>query len=687
MKGRKFILFLSVIFIFIHFNEIIISQNISKLPVPVNSDTYHTIAPYMSYDGKSIVFIMEIENSRELVECKKNIDGTWAGPVTIDAVNKFDTVEFFIDAPSYNHDASEIYFSLRYNNKNASFDIYVTKKRNGIWSKPEKMPAPLNSSEDETDPFLSPDGKFFFFAKKYENEELKKFECYQIYVSEKSGNSWKKPILLPEPVNADCDKSPRLSADGKTLYFSSIRNGGKTKSDIYYAKKITKNAWMSPIPIDTLNNAEDESYPSIPLNGETIFYQIDFGKGKKRSVNLVSAELEFQFQPEKTIHFYGIVSDLKTNEPLSAKINIIDPNTSIILSKAKTNDKTGEYSIFLQNGRKYRIEVYNENYSHFFFAYNTKQLLKFGENQKNIKLFSEIDLIVNVYDNEIYEPLAANLFVYDVENADTVKVEIRQINKGRFSLILPIGNHYRIEAEKTHFDNNYFDLDLRSVVQFNEFERDLELQVKKIDYEIQLSDEETGEGIEAVVEIINLTTNERIIKNVKTDKDGKLKIKLRDGTRYEINVSPKGYAFYNTIVDLVDEDASYITVAKLIPLKKATKLELNDINFETNSADINKSSFEELDRVVKLLKTNPQIKIEISAHTDDVGSKTYNMKLSERRAESVKEYLFSKDITQDKILSKGYGESKPAYLPFDIEENRTKNRRVELEVIDVKEDL
>ena len=515
---------------------------------------------------------------------------------------------------------------------------------------------------------------------------MKKFECYQIYVSEKSGDSWKKPIPLPEPVNAGCDKSPRLSADGKTLYFSSIRNEGKTNSDIYYAKKITKNAWMSPIQIDTLNNAEDESYPSIPLDGKTLFYQQGIGKGKKRTVNLVSSDLEYKFQPEKTVHFYGIVSDLKTNEPLSAKINIIDPNTSIILSKAETNDKTGEYSIFLQKGKKYRIEVYNDNYSHFFFTYNTKQLSEFGENQKNIKLFSEIDLIVNVYDNEIYEPLPANLFVYNVETGNKEETEVKKINKGRFSLILPIGKHYRIEAENTHFDNNYFDLDLRSVVQFSEFERDLELQVKKIDYEINLFDEETGEGVEAVVEITNLTTNEKIIIKVKTDKDGKLKIKLRDGTRYEINVSPKGYAFYNTIVDLVDEDAVYVTDVKLVPLKKATKLELNDINFETNSADLNKSSYEELDRVVKLLKTNPQIKIEISAHTDDVGSKAYNLKLSNRRAESVKEYLFSKDITEDKIISKGYGESKPAYLPFDTDENRAKNRRVELEVIDVKEE-
>ncbi|MCD6557042.1 MAG: OmpA family protein, partial [Bacteroidales bacterium] len=69
---------------------------------------------------------------------------------------------------------------------------------------------------------------------------------------------------------------------------------------------------------------------------------------------------------------------------------------------------------------------------------------------------------------------------------------------------------------------------------------------------------------------------------------------------------------------------------------------------------------------------------------DDVGSGSYNFKLSKRRAASVKEFLFDKGIPKDKIVSKGYGESKPAFLPADTEENRAKNRRVELKVIDIK---
>jgi len=646
---------------------------------------FKTITPYISYDGKHIVFIQQVKDARILVESKLNLDETWSKPISLDVINMFDTVPFEIGAPVYNYDATEIYFSLIYDKKDANSDIYFSKKVNGKWQKPEKMLEPINSSVDEFDPFISADSKYFYFARRNKNDDLKKFECFSIFVSEKRNGKWSKPIPLPEPVNDGCDRSPRLAADGKSLYFTSIRGDGKTGADIYFAKKITKNAWMSPVLIDTLYNEEDESFPSIPLSGEYLYFQSGKGRGKKRTESFTKSKLEFQFQPERTAHIYGIVTDLNGDKPLDAKINIVDPNTSIILFTAKTNELTGEYSFFLQKGKKYRIDVYKEGYSHSFFNYSTEHLSKFTEEQKNIKLYSEIDLVLNVYDVEIFEPLSAKVQVLDMHSDEKLDVKITEKEKGRFYITLPIGTKCLIEAEKVHFEKNTFELDLTEVVQFSEFERDLELQVKKVDYVINLSNSETGEGVEALVEITNLTTNEKIIKKVKTGKDGKLRIKLRDGTRYEISVTPKGYAFYNTTVDLVDENAEYSLDAKLDPLKKATKIELSDINFESNSADINKSSFEELKMLIKLLKTNPQIKIELSAHTDDVGSKAYNLKLSNKRANSVKAFLLNNDITEDQIVAKGYGEEKPAYLPIETEENRAKNRRVELEVLEVNE--
>ncbi len=118
-------------------------------------------------------------------------------------------------------------------------------------------------------------------------------------------------------------------------------------------------------------------------------------------------------------------------------------------------------------------------------------------------------------------------------------------------------------------------------------------------------------------------------------------------------------------------------------LKEDTKLTLNDITFETNSADLNESSYLELDRVVKLMIDNPDIKIEISAHTDDVGSSKYNLRLSDRRAKSVIIYMLDSDIDTNRLIAKGYGESTPI-VPNDSDENKAKNRRVELKILEVE---
>lgn len=661
-----------------------IAQTAELLPEPINKEDTRTIAPYLSYDGNSIVFISQTKNYRRMEESKKQIDGSWSLPIPIDSVNVYDSLGWFIDAPTYNSDATVIYFSMLQDKRDASFDIYYTKKINGIWSSPVKLKEPINGYADETDPFISFDGKYLYFARRFKDKEFEDYECYQIYVSEKNDTAWGNAKILPEPVNSVCDRAPRMAADGKTLYFMSVRGNNKSGIDLYYAKKITKNAWLAPIPIDTINNTQDEGYPSIPLSGEYLYYQTKTKKKNAKDEKVVKYKLPFSFQPEKTTHFFGYVTDLKSGKPLKANINIIDPNTSEILSKITTDKNSGKYSLFLQKGKQYRIEVYNKKSSHFFFYFDARKINKFQEIQKNIKLYQTVNLILNVYDTEIYEPIPAQITVFEKQSGSEQDIPVTSLGKGRFNLNLPLGKKYSIDVTHKHFNQKSFDLDLSGVVQFSEFERDIELQVKKVDYEINLSNQETGEGVEALVEITNLSTHEKIIKKMRTGKDGKLKLKLRDGTQYEIGVKPKGYAFYNTTVDLVDENADYTLNAELQPLKKNTKFELHDINFETNSADLNQNSFKELMKLVELMKTNPKMKIEISAHTDDVGSKSYNLKLSERRATSVKEYLLDNEIPKDKIVSKGYGENKPAYLPANTEKNRAKNRRVELKIIDIK---
>lgn len=183
--------------------------------------------------------------------------------------------------------------------------------------------------------------------------------------------------------------------------------------------------------------------------------------------------------------------------------------------------------------------------------------------------------------------------------------------------------------------------------------------------------------------ITNLDNNEVIHTTAIATSDGKYIVKLREGDRYNISVSPKGYSYYNTTVDLKKKEAPKKLDVKLKQLKEETKLTLKNITFEVNSADINISSYPELDRVVKLMNDNPNLKIEISAHTDNSGSDTYNLRLSKRRAKSVMDYLLEQKIKPNRLISQGYGKTKPL-VPNDTDENKALNRRVELKVVKIE---
>ena len=157
---------------------------------------------------------------------------------------------------------------------------------------------------------------------------------------------------------------------------------------------------------------------------------------------------------------------------------------------------------------------------------------------------------------------------------------------------------------------------------------------------------------------------------------------LQKGRKYDVSVTTKGYSFQSEVYDL-EKTVSYETVKKdivLEPLKLNASFRLNNLFFDFDSSSLTKESELELNRVVELMNTNPTMKVEISAHTDDMGSDAYNLKLSQLRAESVVQYLTQHGISDSRLVAKGYGETTPSVLN-DTDENRAKNRRVEFKIV------
>jgi len=111
------------------------------------------------------------------------------------------------------------------------------------------------------------------------------------------------------------------------------------------------------------------------------------------------------------------------------------------------------------------------------------------------------------------------------------------------------------------------------------------------------------------------------------------------------------------------------------PLKELLAKSLTDVNFKTGSAELTQSSYSYLDEIAKSLTDYPELILTITGHTDSDGTEEYNQKLSENRANAVKNYLVKKGIGDNKLIAVGKGETEPI-ASNDTKAGKDKNRRV-----------
>lgn len=198
--------------------------------------------------------------------------------------------------------------------------------------------------------------------------------------------------------------------------------------------------------------------------------------------------------------------------------------------------------------------------------------------------------------------------------------------------------------------------------------------------------------------VLNKNTNEPVPANVVFEnmQDGSIYNKIKtegDDATYELILPLDGkfgvfadtenYMAETQTISTKDlsKDAVIERDLYVVPLEVGESMRLNNIFFDFAKASLREESFHELDRVLPYFEKFPNLKIEISGHTDAVGSDAANQNLSDERAASVREYLTKQGVRIDKIESVGYGESVPIDTN-DTDEGRQQNRRVEIKVLE-----
>jgi outer membrane protein OmpA-like peptidoglycan-associated protein/tetratricopeptide (TPR) repeat protein len=196
-------------------------------------------------------------------------------------------------------------------------------------------------------------------------------------------------------------------------------------------------------------------------------------------------------------------------------------------------------------------------------------------------------------------------------------------------------------------------------------------------------DRETKAKLEAQFELVDLGTSKVVAESSSDRLTGEFLLVLPTEKNYALNVSRNGYLFFSENFSLTGTNSRVTPYVKNIPLKPiriGEAVVLKNIFFDTDQYVLKDESLVELQKLMDLLQKNPKLKIEISGHTDNVGTEAHNLGLSGNRANAVFQFLVQHGIAAGRLTHAGYGFSQPIDTNL-TEQGRANNRRTEFKVI------
>jgi outer membrane protein OmpA-like peptidoglycan-associated protein len=216
------------------------------------------------------------------------------------------------------------------------------------------------------------------------------------------------------------------------------------------------------------------------------------------------------------------------------------------------------------------------------------------------------------------------------------------------------------------------------------FETDEEFRPEAVTYlRGKVINSRTGMPVAARVEIKGSNKEQPLDIKTEADENGVFLITLPPDRDLSFTVNKEGYLFYSERFVFAENSSTKLPVERLIKLEPAevqSLVNLYNIFFATNEYEILPESEPELNSLLGFLKDNPSLSVEIGGHTDNVGSVEFNRQLSEKRANSVRQYLLDKGIEPQRLTAKGYGLELPV-ASNDSEEVRARNRRTTIRII------
>lgn len=460
-----------------------------------------------------------------------------------------------------------------------------------------------------------------------------------------------------------------LSNDN-TLYFVSSRNTGKKTDkwidqpylDIYQSTRSEDGTLSEPKAVGDLNTAYHDGPLTMSADGNTIYFARDShseGSYQKDAKNNVKVGQQGIYKATKVNGNWTNIQALPIN---STKYSVGNPSLS----------KDGKTLYFASNmpGGKGETDIWKISISNN--SYGKPENLGPKVNTSGRETFPCI-----ADDNVLYFASSGR---QGFGGLDIFKLDLNDKDAEVLNLGKPIN------TEKDDFS---FSLNLTKNVGYFSSNRNgkdniyLAVPVCGVEAIAVVKDKKTGKILaDAKVSILDSKNN--VIATKQSNASGEVSYKVECNTEYVLQASKNDY------------DPATSTIAKTKSGKVSINLELdpvevvitdkevllNPIYFEYNKSNITAQGANELDKLVKVLNTNPQMKIFVKAHTDTKGSADYNLKLSDQRAQATVQYVISKGINKDRISGKGFGFTElKVNCKECTEEQDAQNRRSEFLIV------
>ncbi|MEM1137077.1 MAG: OmpA family protein [Bacteroidota bacterium] len=477
--------------------------------------------------------------------------------------------------------------------------------------------------------------RMYFTSRKYNTTGYDidlDFHYYEdIYESTFKNGRWSRVRNMKFPINSSGHEAVLgLSSNGKKMLIYRGDNNG----DIYLAYRQGKK-WSTPEKLPKpINTRYQENSACFSTDGKKIYFASN-RKGTLGGLDIFVSEY---------------LGENKWSEPinLGSKINteydetspFIHPNGKMLFFSSNGSASIGGYDVF-----------------------ESKLVADNWETPKNI------GFPINTLEDDLY-------FFSDSLGKFAYYTSKQEESKGASDIykVTFLGPEKPLQFISAKRYDSIPDLSLAAILDELIFENisdtSLELVGKVVGKD--------GNGLHATI-ILEDVLQQTIIYKDTTDISGNFETNISQGTAYRLNISANGFLFYSEEIEFENNEIAEKRI-QLIPIKKGEKLVLQDIYFASGSAELSVDSQPALEKILAFLKQNPDVKIGLIGHTDNVGSAEINLILSKARAKAVFDWLVKQKVSLKRLRYTGKGATTPVG-DNNTEVGRKKNRRTELEII------